>query len=125
MGSPKAAKSRASHGGIWRRKISAPFAVIVVAAVLVLVAFTGQFAHGPDGQSLGSLKSKRGLSSFFSVCSVLTGDFLSASSRFTPVHVDDGTLRRVPTDQGKRIEFMLFQSSFRLLVSCSSLPCEC
>ena len=52
MGSPKAAKSRASHGGIWRRKISAPFAVIVVAAVLVLVAFTGQFAHGPDGQSL-------------------------------------------------------------------------
>ncbi|CAM0949049.1 unnamed protein product [Alopecurus aequalis] len=71
MGSPKTSRSKPGQGGIWRRRIGAPFAVVLVAAVLVLVVFTGQFAQGPD-----------------------------ASSRFTPVHVDDGTLRRVPTDQG-------------------------
>ncbi|KAM0848973.1 hypothetical protein ACQ4PT_054034 [Festuca glaucescens] len=71
MGSPKAARSKAGQGGIWRRRISAPFVVVLVAAVLVLVAFTGQFVQGPD-----------------------------ASSRFTPVHVEDSIPRRVPTDQG-------------------------
>ncbi|KAM0853073.1 hypothetical protein ACQ4PT_051334 [Festuca glaucescens] len=71
MGSPKAARSKAGQGGIWRRRISAPFVVVLVAAVLVLVAFTGQFVQGPD-----------------------------ASSRFTPVHVEDSIPRRAPTDQG-------------------------
>jgi hypothetical protein len=51
MGSPKAARSKAGQGGIWRRRVSAPFVVVLVAAVLVLVAFTGQFVQGPDGQS--------------------------------------------------------------------------
>ncbi|XP_051184600.1 beta-1,2-xylosyltransferase XYXT1 isoform X2 [Lolium perenne] len=71
MGSPKAARSKAGQGGIWRRRVSAPFVVVLVAAVLVLVAFTGQFVQGPD-----------------------------ASSRFTPVHVEDSIPRRTPTDQG-------------------------
>uniref|UniRef100_A0ACD5ZYA3 Uncharacterized protein n=1 Tax=Avena sativa TaxID=4498 RepID=A0ACD5ZYA3_AVESA len=71
MGSPKAARSKAGQGGIWRRRIGAPFAVVLVAAVLVLVVFTVQFAQGPD-----------------------------ASSRFTSVHVEDSKLRGVPTDQG-------------------------
>nr|BAK05562.1 predicted protein [Hordeum vulgare subsp. vulgare] len=63
MGSPKAARSKAGQlGGIWRRRIGAPFAALLVAAVLVLVVFTGRFPQGPD-----------------------------ASSRFTPVHVDDST----------------------------------
>ena len=72
MGSPKAARSKASQlGGIWRRRVGAPFAALLVAAVLVLVLFTGRFPQGPD-----------------------------ASSRFTPVHVDDSTPRTVSsTDQ--------------------------
>ncbi|KAM0848971.1 hypothetical protein ACQ4PT_054034 [Festuca glaucescens] len=90
MGSPKAARSKAGQGGIWRRRISAPFVVVLVAAVLVLVAFTGQFVQGPD-----------------------------ASSRFTPVHVEDSIPRRVPTDQGKKIFRVLFDCLYlvhRLLV---------
>lgn len=54
MGSPKAAKSKAGQlggvTGVCRRRIGAPFAVLLVSAVLVLVIFTGQFPHGPDGQ---------------------------------------------------------------------------
>ncbi|XBJ27581.1 uncharacterized protein LOC119291894 isoform X2 [Triticum dicoccoides] len=58
-------------GGIWRRRVSAPFAALLVVSVLVLVVFTGRFLQGPD-----------------------------ASSRFTPVHVDDSTPRTVSsTDQ--------------------------
>lgn len=71
MGSPKAARSKASQlGGIWRRRVGAPFAALLVAAVLVLVVFTGRFPQGPDGQS--------GFSSFLVLCTVsscvLTGD---------------------------------------------------
>jgi hypothetical protein len=65
MGSPKAARSKASQASIWRRKIGAPFVVVLVAAVLVLVAFTGQFAQGPDGQPLGPQVQTWTSSSFF------------------------------------------------------------
>lgn len=50
MGSPKMAKS-AMKQGIWRRRIGVPFAAVLVAAVLAVVVFSGQFAKGPNGQS--------------------------------------------------------------------------
>ncbi|KAG8058913.1 hypothetical protein GUJ93_ZPchr0002g23027 [Zizania palustris] len=64
MGSPKAAKS-AMKQGIWRRRIGAPFAAVLVAAACAVVVFSGQFARAPN-----------------------------ASSQFTPVRVDS-TLRPV------------------------------
>jgi hypothetical protein len=50
MGSPKMAKS-AMKQGIWRRRIGAPFAAVLVAAVLAVVVFSGQFAKGPNASS--------------------------------------------------------------------------
>ncbi|XP_006648591.1 beta-1,2-xylosyltransferase XYXT1-like isoform X2 [Oryza brachyantha] len=50
MGSPKTSKSSMKQG-IWRRRIGAPFAAVLVAAVLAVVVFSGQFAKGPNASS--------------------------------------------------------------------------
>lgn len=49
MGSPKAAKSMVKQR-IWRHRLVAPFAAVLVTAVLAVVVFSGLFAQDPNGE---------------------------------------------------------------------------
>ena len=49
MGSPKAAKSMLKQR-IWRHRLIAPFAAVLITAVLALVVFSGLFAQDPNGE---------------------------------------------------------------------------
>ncbi|XP_062218959.1 beta-1,2-xylosyltransferase XYXT1-like isoform X2 [Phragmites australis] len=125
MGSPKAAKSMVKQG-IWRHRVGAPFAAVLVAAVLAVVVFSGQFAQGPNASSqfttvllddtlrpvrdkldsteIGGSPNKEDLATVTSDQELDAGnpEPKQASQGTTPAVGEGGTVTGVPTQKGER-----------------------
>ncbi|EES05106.1 uncharacterized protein LOC8056066 isoform X2 [Sorghum bicolor] len=103
MGSPKAAKSMVKQR-IWRHRLVAPFAAVLVTAVLAVVVFSGLFAQDPNATpeftavNVGNTRPVRDKSEFTAASGSPNKEDLATSA--SDQELDDGNSEPNQASQG-------------------------